>query len=336
MPERLFVRRSQIPAVPSPRSRRDLLLLGTAALASLAGCSATDDGRSDETTAAGSTTTTSTDSTTATDGGTATTRGTTATGDGTTTSGSGAHWTPPLLSFSGTLTAGGAEARIENPRHRHALFWLAVDSSYGDVWAFPDGKQGLLLDAGVTGGSPEQSAFAVRAGGERYPATLRPVGKRSYQHYNLGEAYDPGEGTGWLAFVLPVPLDAEDAVLTLDYGGETDSLPLSESVADVLRQPPPSFELRSFEAPESVVAGRSFEVAATVHNDGDGPGTFRAAVDVSGSHSLGTLDVDLPAGGTGQATEGITDRATAGEAESSVTVSLSGPGVSASATVDVR
>jgi hypothetical protein len=134
----------------------------------------------------------------------------------------------------------------------------------------------VTVDAGRADPVPGREAFTLVADGEPHdpveirhtlPSIDRPAGP-----------YVPEErGTrGWLVFDVPAQLESVPS-LRVATDGRTGEWRL-----DVERAlaPPPAWDW-SASAPETVSRGETFDVSVTAANVGEGPGTFRGAVNFS-------------------------------------------------------
>lgn len=95
-----------------------------------------------------------------------------------------------------------------------------------------------------------------------------------------GELYrteeNDGESRGWLGFEVPAQLDTEPSLrLENDAGSWKWELDTEKATA-----PPPGWEWAA-SAPDTVAPGETFDITVSAENVGNGPGTFRGAVNFS-------------------------------------------------------
>ncbi|MFC4450154.1 hypothetical protein [Halorussus aquaticus] len=143
--------------------------------------------------------------------------------------------------------------------------------------------------------APRPSDFALAADDRYFWGTLAP-GKVGGPHRlsEFGPVYRAGKRrSGWVAFEVPNPLDADEVALTYDDWRWS----LDEDRLAALRAPPPDFELVSFEAPEEVAHDESFDVTAVVENAGEGDGVFRVSLNQAGpAYAPHRAAIEVPAG----------------------------------------
>lgn len=233
-----------------PRSRRALLHTGALAVGSLAGCL---DGLGDS-----STERPATASETEPPSGTAAT--------------SSEPETPASETETETTEAPAVE--LAPVGVQSSFFYLATPDTM--AVATPEGTQFAFVEVRPQTDSPPPSDFSLVADGRRFWGTLAPgeVGS-PHRLSELGSSYRSGRSdSGWVAFEVPEPLDAEEISLT--YRGRAWSL--ADGLVADLRDPPADFELVSFDAPEQVARDESFEMSLTVENSGAGDGVFRVSL----------------------------------------------------------
>jgi hypothetical protein len=166
--------------------------------------------------------------------------------------------------------------------------------TYGDR-----GEQYVIASVAAEGTpAPPPSEFALAAGGETF-APDGDVGGMGERLWNYDGAYGrEGAAAGWIAFEVPKPLDAEDAAITWP-GGE---YALDDRAVERLSQPPTDFEVKGFDAPETMELDETVTATLTVENVGDADGRFVAAVNRTGPRIAytpeATLSLDVPAGET--------------------------------------
>lgn len=176
-------------------------------------------------------------------------------------------------------------------RHIEQVDWNGIQPADGQ-FVF------VTVNAGPADSPPARSAFTLVADGEEYgPADI--ADRMAVDLKLSGNAYTPeregAEPRGWLVFETPAELDAAPT-LRLDR----DPAPTEWTLdADLATSPPPAWEWR-VDAPETVAPDETFEIAVTAENVGDGPGTFRGAVNFSyPTYIPKGVDIALDAGQSG-------------------------------------
>jgi hypothetical protein len=244
-----------------PRSRR--ALLGSVAVAGLAGCAG--GGGEPESATPSARETTSTDET----------------------------------AIDATATDSGPIA-VETVAVRSSFLYLTYPDAAGV--AAPDGTQFVFADVRLADSErtpPSRDRLALAADDRRFEATVAPgPAAGPAEVLGRGRAYDPDEHeAGWLAFAVPDPLDAADAALTVEADDRTFSRPLDAETVAALGEAPPSFELVDVAAPERVAPGDSFAVSVAVENVGEGDGVFRAALNQTRPlYAPNAVELSVPAG----------------------------------------
>jgi hypothetical protein len=195
-----------------------------------------------------------------------------------TTAGSSADTTDDAPSDTATPTDAAPRPAVDivaaavqySFRHVEQVDWNAVRPATGQ-YVF------VTVDTGGETPVPGREAFTLVADGEAHD----PVEIRDILPSGIGVPegpYVPEErGTcGWLVFDVPAQLDALPSLRV-----ETDGR-AGEWRLDVERAlaPPPAWDW-SASVPETVSRGETFDISVTAENVGDGPGTFRGAVNFS-------------------------------------------------------
>jgi hypothetical protein len=139
----------------------------------------------------------------------------------------------------------------------------------------------LATVAGSESGPPPD-AFALVVDGDRYRARPDVLGG-PFRISDRGPPYDPSYGTdgGWVAFVVPSPLDAREGRIVVADDGGTAAWRLDESTLAALRRPTARFELRAVEIPETITVGESVSVRIAAENVSEVPGVFRGVLNVA-------------------------------------------------------
>ncbi|KAB1197309.1 MULTISPECIES: hypothetical protein [Haloferax] len=96
--------------------------------------------------------------------------------------------------------------------------------------------------------------------------------------------YDPDSNrTGWVGFVVPSEYSTpDDVTLQIHYGGDVVAWTLPSASAGRLSDPLPTFELVSFDGPETTPTDGTVELKITATNDSAVAGVFRACVNTTG------------------------------------------------------
>ena len=185
---------------------------------------------------------------------------------------------------------------VQSVAVRPEVVTLNTPDSYG-VYG---GRSSQYVVAEVAVASPDDhplESFAVETGGETYDTTSVGPGQENAFLAGLGGAYRVrgNDSSGWLAFSLPKPLEAETATLTW----EGASHEFGEAALERLRRPPASFDVR-FEAPDTVTPGETVTAAVTAENTGDVDGTFVGALNRVGPRIAyapeAAIVLDVPGG----------------------------------------
>jgi len=137
----------------------------------------------------------------------------------------------------------------------------------------------VTVDARSAETTPSRSAFSLAADADtsdavkierRYPVNLDVPG----EPYMVDT--EDTAARGWLVFDVPAQLDSAPSLrLEQDSGSWEWDLDTEKATA-----PPPEWEY-DVQAPDSVAPGTTFDITITAENVGDGPGTFRGAVNFS-------------------------------------------------------
>lgn len=256
-----------------PRTRRALLQTTALALVGTAGCTGgLDDAAEDE---ASSSTTSGTTRTTAEEPPTDRTTDETAT-----------TLTEPLLA-------------VEDVQIQSSFFY----NNYPDAAAVAarKGTQFVFVELQLVGSLeylPSPNKIALTADDRRFEGTLAPGSSDgAWELRDRGQAYDTEPiQSGWVAFEVPAPLDAEQIALTYESGGRTFSESLDSETVEALARPPAEFEVVAFDFPESIRSGESFEVSVVVENTSEVEGVFRAVLNQSRpSYTYHIIELAVPA-----------------------------------------
>jgi hypothetical protein len=205
----------------------------------------------------------------------------------------GCFGTPPSTSSRPALNIEAAAVQYSY-RYIEDVDWNAIQPADGQ-FVF------VTVDASEIAPIPSQSAFTLVADDEIHD----PVEIDDYYPGKLdvsGEAYAPdqedSEPRGWLVFDVPAQLDTTPS---LRLERETDSWEW-ELDTEKATTPPPAWEWTA-SAPETVAPDETFDITVTAENVGDGPGTFRGAVNFSGAvYRAYGFDIVLEPGVSDEAT----------------------------------
>jgi hypothetical protein len=177
-------------------------------------------------------------------------------------------------------------------RHIEQVDWNGIQSADGQFVL-------VTVNADGTGSVPSPTAFRLVADGESYePVVLarNPLDLEVSIDRNPRQA-DTG-ARELLVFDVPAHLDTAPS-LRLDRDGDSWEWGLDTEKAT---SPPPAWEWTA-SAPETVVADETFAITIAGENVGDGPGTFRGAVNFSyPMYRPKAFDIALDAGESGEAT----------------------------------
>lgn len=178
-------------------------------------------------------------------------------------------------------------------RHLENVDWNAVRPADGQ-FVF------VTVDAREVDPVPDREMFTLAAADEfhdpieieqRYPVDLDVP----------GEPYMPTEGAdprGWLVFDVPARLDTAPS-LRLERDTEPWEWKLDTEKATT---PPPEWDWTA-SAPETVAPDETFDITVSAENVGDGPATFRGAVNFSYPlYRPKGFDIPLDPGRSGEAT----------------------------------
>lgn len=232
---------------------------------------------------------------------------------------------PTRLPWSETATVDGTSVAPSDAWHQHSVVHLTSPDTMS-VEAFGD-RQVLFVQVSVAvsaadGPVPAPSDFRLDAGDvsvdgrtsvDDFPAqrTL-PDGRHD------GGVHSTDEPGGWIVFPLPDGITADEATLSVQFGGENEGQvrwPLPADVLASLRDEPPAFSLESLDVPGIVPPDEPFEVVFAVSNDG-GPGVFRAAVNELGPmYAPHPVRLAVDAGGAASASVDIDTHVRSGSDE---------------------
>lgn len=153
---------------------------------------------------------------------------------------------------------------------------------------------------GSTANLPSPDDIALTADDQRFEGTVAPGSSDgAWELYEREQAYasQPAR-SGWVAFEVPDPLDADRIALVYEADGRTFSLPLDSETVETLARPPAEFEVVAFDFPESVGQRESFEISVAVENASEIDGVFRAVLNQSHpSYTYRVVELNVPANG---------------------------------------
>lgn len=179
-------------------------------------------------------------------------------------------------------------------RHIESVDWNAIQPADGQ-FVF------VTVDTTDAASVPGRDAFTLIADDEHYN-TIDIADTMPVDVDVPGDVYKPEreqtEPRGWLVFDAPAQLDSSPS---LQLDGETGSWAWTLST-EKASSPPPAWEWRA-SAPEAVHPGETFTITVAAENVGDGPGTFRGAVNFSYPlYRPKGFDIPLDPGAAGEAT----------------------------------
>lgn len=196
-----------------------------------------------------------------------------------------------------TVTVDGATVSIAEVGVQSSVQYLDSPDSM-DVTA-EDGVWYVFAtieaSAGESGDLPTAADFELAVDGGEHDGTTVP-GFDTDGVDGWETQYDPeADGEGWIGFAVQADAPGADPRIAL---GDA-SWRLGEDAVERLAGPKPTFELVSFEVPETVEARESFAATVTARNAGDVPGTFRGVLNVEGgvaAYAPYPYDLDLDVG----------------------------------------
>ncbi|MBP1987436.1 hypothetical protein [Halolamina salifodinae] len=205
-------------------------------------------------------------------GGASTLSGTTTTTAGTATPAATA--TPAQVGEA--VNVNGAEVTLNRVTTQSSFVYQESADTKGV--ATREGERFLLAEFGISSESrPTVTQFSIVADGETVSEPIRDYRTRQPSGPSFDRSpYD--ENGGWLLFPVPAELDAESIRIVVGDVGWG----LSDAVSTQLRQPLPTFDIVSFEHPETVETDEEFSVSVTAENIGETTGTFRGVLNVAG------------------------------------------------------
>lgn len=150
--------------------------------------------------------------------------------------------------------------------------------------AAPEGRQFVVASV-HSKAKLKLASFTLQAGGETWSAvTVGDEGSRNYAVANHeggvvgGPAAAGSDTKRYLTFELDSPIEADDAQVVLERGGESAEWTLNSAARETLVATSPSFELDSLSIPDSIQQGQGLPVELTATNTSDTDGRFLAAV----------------------------------------------------------
>ena len=159
----------------------------------------------------------------------------------------------------------------------------------------------ITIDASEVDPIPNRNGFSLVADDDlhdpiRFEQTFLPELRDVPGELYKSEQND-GEPRGWLGFEVPAQLDTEPSLrLETDAGSWEWELGTEKATA-----PPPAWEWTA-SVPETVAPGETFDITVSAENVGNGPGTFRGAVNFSYPlYKPEQFDIVLDPGDTGKA-----------------------------------
>lgn len=180
-------------------------------------------------------------------------------------------------SMPGTLQAGDYTVELSTPQVRASVLEIVT---HVDVRAEP-GVQFLVLTAASDAAIDELPLSLVTDG--------TPVDQQ------VSSVGHPESETN-VTVTVPVPVNEYDtATFVLESGGESDRLAVPDTVVTALGNAP-EFTVTSFDVPDSVTHGDTFEASFTVANDGTRDARFLAEFGHGQLSDTGEVSIAVPAG----------------------------------------
>ena len=185
-------------------------------------------------------------------------------------------------------------------RHIENVDWNAIRPADGQ-FVF------VTVNAGEVEPVPGREAFGLATDDDVHgPAEIEqqyPVGLDVPGGPYVPERED-SEHRGWLVFDVPAQLDTAPSLrLERETGSWEWELDVEKATT-----PPPAWEWTA-SASETVTPDETFDIAVSAENVGDGPGTFRGAVNFSyPMYRPKGFDIVLDPGGSGEATVSASSR----------------------------
>ena len=173
-------------------------------------------------------------------------------------------------------TVGGRSVTLSNVSVRDALLYLDTPDSM--AVANRDGERYVLVSVEGSESGPPPEAFSLRVDGDDADVAEVRGGLDDY-----GPRYDPGYTgeTGYLPFVVPVGLDADEGHVAVEYEGETAAWRLDDAHLDALRRSKPRFELRTVELPDRIRPDARLRARVAAENVSDVAGVFKGVLNVA-------------------------------------------------------
>lgn len=175
-------------------------------------------------------------------------------------------------------------AQVQGSFHRVLnRSWGAVERVEGHWVVFVE----LAVDTPETASIPLDSIQLV-SGDDRFVAreTFAGIAARDvYLDHLIGPKlpYAETNRTGWVGFVVPSEYPgSDDFTLQIEYDGDTVEWTLPSTDTTRLSDPLPTFELVSFDGPETVPLTGTAELEITAKNSSAVDGVFRASVNTTG------------------------------------------------------
>ena len=141
----------------------------------------------------------------------------------------------------------------------------------------PDDEQFVVASvSGPDEGTPP--GFTLEAGGEAFAPGVDVAGRHgaTFAGRSGGSVLENEHASGYLAFRVPSPLDADDARIVRDDGAAPTPLPDDELAT--LSRPAAAFELDALDVPDTVQSPEQVDVSLSVTNVADVDGRFLAGV----------------------------------------------------------
>lgn len=258
--------------------KRRTLLAATIPLFALSGCSGVSSPSSTPSTSGSTTTAVESSSPTSTTDGSSTPdeRSTTETSRET-----------QQLSIGESATIGAGSATVFRVDAKRSIFVLDSSHHY-DIVTEPNAQYlvtSMTTEGAVDGHRDVRASTELILDDERYP---------------ISEYYFPLASTGGfkVGYRVPLSIAPRSGRIVWNADGEPDPLAEWTLSGDALTRlnHPPSFDVVSFDVPDTAESFEPFDVSITVENTGEGDGTFRAELGMASYSDLGAYRLRAPVG----------------------------------------
>lgn len=157
----------------------------------------------------------------------------------------------------------------------------------------------VLVHVHASDATPTRDEFTLVVNStEHRPSDIGFSGSFVLDDSTYGRSYGAQAAKGWLVFRIPT----QQSKLEIRIEWHDLAWRLPEEVSDVLVRRPATWSLQSFEVPDELHPGETFQVRVTVENTSNNSGTFRGALNVAGlNYAVAPypFTVDIAAGDRG-------------------------------------